>query len=116
MHSNRLACLLCVLALAAAAPVAAQAPSGSSGSSATRSVRFLSAGDLHQRLSSSEPAAVEAGRHYVMGVLDTLMLVKDPQVCVGPNARLGELVDAVRAALAASPQLTASTPAALCVR
>jgi len=108
MHSNRLACLLCVLALAAAAPVAAQAPSGSSGSSgssATRSVRFLSAGDLHQRLSSSEPAAVEAGRHYIMGVLDTLMLVKDPQVCVGPNERLGELVDAVRAALAASPQL-----------
>jgi hypothetical protein len=53
----------------------------------TRSARFLSAGALHERLASLDRAAVEAGRHYVMGVLDTLILTKDPQICIGCAGR-----------------------------
>lgn len=78
--------------------------SGSATAQATRSVRFLSAGALYERLASTDPAAVEAGRHYVMGVLDTLLLTRDPQVCLGAEVRLDVLVGLVRDELASRPQ------------
>jgi hypothetical protein len=78
--------------------------SGSAAAQATRSVRFLSAGALYERLASTDPAAVEAGRHYVMGVLDTLLLTRDPQVCLGAEVRLDFLVGLVRDELASRPQ------------
>ena len=52
----------------------------------------------------TDPAAVEAGRHYVMGVLDTLLLTRDPQVCLGAEVRLDFLVGLVRDELASRPQ------------
>jgi hypothetical protein len=71
----------------------------------TRSARFLSAGALHERLASLERAAVEAGRHYVMGVLDTLILTQDPQICIGADVRLDLVVDLVKEALSKNPQM-----------
>jgi hypothetical protein len=71
----------------------------------TRSARFLSAGALHERLASLDRAAVEAGRHYVMGVLDTLILTKDPQICIGADVRLDLVVDLVKKALSKNPQM-----------
>ncbi|MEI6028014.1 MAG: Rap1a/Tai family immunity protein [Betaproteobacteria bacterium] len=71
----------------------------------TRSARFLSAGALHERLASLERAAVEAGRHYVMGILDTLILTKDPQICIGPDVRLDLVVDLVKEELSKNPQM-----------
>jgi hypothetical protein len=71
----------------------------------TRSARFLSAGALHERLASLERAAVEAGRHYVMGVLDTLILTKDPHICIGADVRLDLVVDLVKEALSKNPQM-----------
>ena len=70
-----------------------------------RTVRFLSAGALHERLASTDQAAVEAGRHYVMGILDTLLLTKDPQVCIGPDVRLDSVVGVVKDELARNPQM-----------
>jgi len=71
----------------------------------TRSTRFLSAGGLHERLASPDRAAVEAGRHYVMGVLDTLILTKDAQICIGADVRLDLVVDLVKGELSKNPQM-----------
>jgi hypothetical protein len=71
----------------------------------TRSARFLSAGALHERLASLDRAAVEAGRHYVMGVLDTLILTKDPEICIGADVRLDLVVDLVKEELSKNPQM-----------
>ena len=64
---------------------------------AQQSVRFLSAGMLHERLFSDDPFVREAGKHYVLGVLDTLALRRDPRVeyvrfhahvdCLDPRAQ-----------------------------
>lgn len=71
----------------------------------TRSARFLSAGALHERLVSLDRAAIEAGRHYVMGVLDTLILTKDAQICIGADVRLDLVVDLVKEELSKNPQM-----------
>ena len=79
-------------------------PDGAAAQS-TRSARFLSAGALHERLVSLDRAAIEAGRHYVMGVLDTLILTKDAQICIGADVRLDLVVDLVKEALSKNPQM-----------
>ena len=79
-------------------------PEGAAAQS-TRSARFLSAGALHERLASPDRAAVEAGRHYVMGVLDTLILTKDAQICIGADVRLDLVVDLVKEELSKNPQM-----------
>ena len=79
-------------------------PEGAAAQS-TRSARFLSAGALHERLASLDRAAVEAGRHYVMGVLDTLILTKDAQICIGADVRLDLVVDLVKEELSKNPQM-----------
>jgi hypothetical protein len=72
---------------------------------AQTSARFMSAGELHQRLSASEPEAREAGRHYVLGVIDALALVRDPRTCLGPGVGASQLIDAVAGQLRARPDL-----------
>lgn len=72
---------------------------------AQSTARFMNAGELHLRLSSAEPQAREAGRHYVLGVIDTLALVRDPRTCLGPGVGASPLVDAVAAQLQARPDL-----------
>jgi hypothetical protein len=69
------------------------------------SARFMSAGELHLRLSAAEPAAREAGRHYVLGVVDALTLARDPRSCIGPGVAASQLVDVVAAQLQARPDL-----------
>jgi hypothetical protein len=72
---------------------------------AQSSTRFMSAGELHQRLSSTDAAAREAGRHYVLGVVDALALVRDGRSCLGAGVSASQLVDAVAGQLAARPDL-----------
>jgi hypothetical protein len=72
---------------------------------AQTSARFMTAGELHQRLSAEDPAAREAGRHYVLGVVDTLALVRDPNTCLGPGVSSTRLVEVVAAQLQARPDL-----------
>lgn len=76
-------------------------PAGAQGSSA----RFMSAGELHLRLSAADPAAREAGRHYVLGVVDALTLARDPRSCIGPGVAASQLVEVVAAQLQARPDL-----------
>jgi hypothetical protein len=86
-------------ALALAAWLAAPAAQAQS------SARFMTAGELHQRLSASEPAAREAGRHYVLGVVDALALARDGRICLGAGVPAAQLVDTVAAQLQARPDL-----------
>ncbi len=72
---------------------------------AQSSARFMTAGELHQRLSAAEPAAREAGRHYVLGVVDALALARDSRLCLGPGVPASELIDAVASALTQRPDL-----------
>lgn len=72
---------------------------------AQQSVRFLSAGMLHERLLSDDPYAREAGKHYVLGVLDTLAMRRDPRVCLGPELEANDLVIVVMRHLAARPDM-----------
>ncbi len=72
---------------------------------AQQSVRFLSAGMLHERLFSDDPFVREAGKHYVLGVLDTLALRRDPRVCLGPELEANDLVVVVMRHLAARPEM-----------
>lgn len=83
----------------------AQAGAQPGAGAAPQTVRFLSAGDLHRRLASGDIAAIEAARHYIMGLVDTLLLMRDPKTCIGPDTRLNELVDLVEAELIARPQM-----------
>lgn len=78
---------------------------GAGDAQAQTSARFINAGELHQRLSAPEPEAREAGRHYVLGVIDTLALVRDPRTCLGPGVGASQLIDAVAVQLRARPDL-----------
>ncbi len=69
------------------------------------SARFMTAGELHERLSAGEPAAREAGRHYVLGVVDALALAREPRLCLGAGVSASRMVEAVSTALAARPDL-----------
>lgn len=67
--------------------------------------RFMTAGELHQRLTAPEPAAREAGRHYVLGVIDSLALSRDPRVCLGAGVSATRYVEVVAEQLANRPDL-----------
>jgi hypothetical protein len=73
--------------------------------SAQTSIRFLTAGDVYLRLIASEPEAREVGRHYIMGVVDALSLLKDSKVCVGANTATNDLINAVLKQLKQRPDL-----------
>ena len=53
--------------------------------------RFVSAAEVHDLLRSSDKPSQLAGRHYVMGVVDTLQLLKDQRVCIGVNVPIAEI-------------------------
>ena len=72
---------------------------------AQSTVRFLTAGDLYKRLIDPQPEAREAGRHYIMGVVDALSLARDPRSCIGPNTRTADLVEAVQVQLQSRPDI-----------
>ena len=72
---------------------------------AQSSARFMTAGELHQRLSAADPAAREAGRHYVLGVVDAMALARDPRTCLGTGVAADVLVEAVASQLQSRPDL-----------
>ena len=88
-----------------AAGLLAGALAGAGAAQAQSSARFMTAGELHLRLSAADPAAREAGSHYVLGVVDTLALTRDPRACLGPGVAATRLVEAVAAQLQARPDL-----------
>ena len=78
---------------------------GSATANAKKSVRFLTAGELHASLLSADEGTRFHGRNYVMGVIDTLMLTKDAPICFGDQTEINTLVDAVQRQLIQRPDL-----------
>ena len=72
---------------------------------AQKSVRFLTAGELHASLLSADEATRFHGRNYIMGVIDTLMLTKDAPICFGDQTEINILVDTVQQQLVQRPDL-----------
>lgn len=60
-------------------------------SSVNGTTRFVSAAEVHDLLRSPDKPSQLAGRHYVMGVVDTLQLLKDQRVCIGVNVPIAEI-------------------------
>lgn len=102
-HSPFFRRMVTTACMAAGLVTAALAPMHSAG--AQPSARFMTAGELHQRLSATDPAAREAGRHYVLGVVDALALARDAASCLGPGVGASQLVEAVASQLQARPDL-----------
>ncbi|MGA0900959.1 MAG: Rap1a/Tai family immunity protein [Luteolibacter sp.] len=72
---------------------------------AAQSVRFYSAGQLFQKVSSPRLEEQLAGQHYVMGVLDGLFLAKDPGLCLGSSININDVMVVVREQLVARPDV-----------
>jgi Rap1a immunity proteins len=72
---------------------------------ARKSVRFLTASELHASLLSTDETVRFSGRNYIMGVVDTLMLTKDAPICLGEQTEINLLVDTVQAQLVQRPDL-----------
>ena len=72
---------------------------------AKKSVRFLTADELHASLLSADEAVRFSGRNYIMGVIDTLMLTKDAPICFGDQTEINLLVDTVQQQLIQRPDL-----------
>jgi hypothetical protein len=86
--------LIIAVGLGALSPVSAQP-----------SARFLSTAELYARLDDTRAEVREAGRHYIMGVVDALVFAGDPEICLGTQARLDDLVTTVHQRLAFRPEL-----------
>lgn len=78
---------------------------GSVPAHAKKSIRFLTAGELHASLLSPDEAVRFSGRNYIMGVIDTLMLTKDAPICFGEQTEINLLVDTVLKQLVQRPDL-----------
>ena len=72
---------------------------------AQKSVRFLTAAELHASLLSADETTRFSGRNYIMGVIDTLMLTKDAPICFGDQTEINILVDVVQQQLVQRPDL-----------
>jgi hypothetical protein len=78
---------------------------GTGMAQAKKSVRFLTAAELHASLLSTDENVRFSGRNYIMGVLDTLMLTKDAPICFADQTEINVLVDTVQAQLLQRPDL-----------
>jgi len=72
---------------------------------AQKSIRFLTAGELHASLLGVEESTRLSGRNYIMGVIDALMLTKDAKICFGEQTEINLLVDTVQQQLMQRPDL-----------
>jgi hypothetical protein len=86
---------------------------GATVAHAKKSVRFLTAGELHASLLSADETTRFSGRNYIMGVIDTLMLTKDAPICFGDQTEINLLVDNVQQQLNQRPDLLRFTAASV---
>jgi hypothetical protein len=72
---------------------------------AATSVRFLTASELQASLLSPDENIRFNGRNYIMGVVDTLMLMKSAPVCMQEKTEINQITDLVRLQLQQRPEL-----------
>ncbi len=80
---------------------------------AAQSVRFLTGEALHSMASSPDGLAQASARSYVLGVLDGLMHLKDPKICIGVEVPADTVFGAVVKTLAQRPDLRRYNAASL---
>jgi hypothetical protein len=72
---------------------------------ATSSVRFLTAAELQASLLSPDENIRFNGRNYIMGVVDTVMLMKSAPICLQEKTEINQITDLVRLQLQQRPEL-----------
>jgi len=76
-----------------------------SSAHAQKSVRFLTAGELHASLLSADETTRFSGRNYIMGVVDTLMLTKSATICMQEKTEINQIAELVKLQLQQRPEL-----------
>ncbi|MFM1881107.1 MAG: Rap1a immunity protein [Pseudomonadota bacterium] len=97
------------------APLALVGVLGSVGGAAiaAQSVRFMTGETLHAMASSSDGLAQASARSYVLGVLDGLMHLRDPKICIGVEVPADTVYGTVAQTLAQRPDLRRYNAASL---
>jgi hypothetical protein len=72
---------------------------------AAQSIRFLTAAELQSSLLSPQEDIRYSGRNYIMGVVDTLMLMKSAPVCMNENTEIHQITELVVLQLQRRPEL-----------
>ena len=78
---------------------------GLTAAHAKKSVRFLTAAELHASLLSAEETVRFSGRNYIMGVVDALMLTKASPVCMDEKTEINAITDLIRLQMQQRPDL-----------
>jgi hypothetical protein len=72
---------------------------------AAKSIRFLTASELHASLMSPQEDIRFNGRNYIMGVVDTLMLTKSSPICMQEQTEINQITQLVMLQLQQRPEL-----------
>lgn len=86
---------------------------GSQPVRAAQSVRFMTGDTLYAMAASSADAAQSSARSYVLGVLDGLMHLRDPKICIGVDVPADSVYGLVIETLAQRPDLRRYNAASL---
>lgn len=80
---------------------------------AAQSVRFMTGEALYAMAASSEDTAQSSARSYVLGVLDGLMHLRDPRICIGVDVPADSVYGMVVRTLGQRPDLRRYNAASL---
>ncbi len=72
---------------------------------AAKSIRFLTAAELQSSLTSPQEDVRFSGRNYIMGVVDTLMLMKSAPICMQEQTEINQITELVILQLQQRPEL-----------
>ena len=75
------------------------------GLSASQSARFVTGEQLFALLSASDVEQQAAAKFYVLGVIDTASLLRDPKICVTPETESALLTEKLLQMLSERPEI-----------
>jgi len=87
--------------------------SGVSSLSASQSARFVNGEQLFALLSSGDMEQQAAAKFYVLGVIDTASLLRDPKICVTPETESSLLTEKLLKMLSERPEIRRYNAASL---
>ena len=81
--------------------------------SASQSARFVNGEQLFALLSSGDMEQQAAAKFYVLGVIDTASLLRDPKICVTPETESSLLTEKLLKMLTERPEIRRYNAASL---
>ena len=84
-----------------------------SGLSASQSARFVTGEQLFALLSASDVEQQAVAKFYVLGVIDTASLLRDPKICVTPETESALLTGKLLKMLSERPEIRRYNAASL---